>query len=178
MKKIITYLIGILILITSVSATDLSEYPAFMLEEGRFNAVFVVGDHASAEDVIGSIDVATSLQHNLDTQIPIGAAKLASEVGSVMSLNAVVIGGPCANAAASELMGDPANCLEGFVKGKGFIRLYENGDNVQMLIAGATALDTRKACRVLANYKDHGLSGDKIDVIGTNLLDIQITKND
>jgi len=45
-------------------AADLSEYPGkLFFKNGQFNGVIVVGDKAAAEDVVGSIDIATSLQY-------------------------------------------------------------------------------------------------------------------
>ena len=44
------------------AAADLSAYPGFLLADGQFNGLFVVGDNAAASDVVGSIDIATALQ--------------------------------------------------------------------------------------------------------------------
>jgi len=85
------------------------------------------------------------------TQIEVGAAKLASEVADITAVNAIVIGGPCANAAAATLMGNPSPCYAGFTEGEATVKLYENGGNVAMLIAGATGDDTRTAAKVVAN---------------------------
>lgn len=46
-------------------AADLSEYPSMFVQNGQFDGVIVVGDKAAAEDVVGSIDIATSLQYAL-----------------------------------------------------------------------------------------------------------------
>jgi len=44
-----------------------------------------------------------------------------------------------------------------------------------MLVAGFSALDTRRATRVLMNYEDYDLSGDEMEVSGTSLTDISVT---
>ena len=44
-------------------AADLSDFPAPFVENGRFNAQIVVGAAASTPDVIGSVDIATTLQY-------------------------------------------------------------------------------------------------------------------
>lgn len=43
-------------------ATDLSDYPAQFIEDGIFNGAIVVGENAAARDIMGSIDIAASLQ--------------------------------------------------------------------------------------------------------------------
>ena len=111
--------------------------------------------------------------------IEVGAAKLDSEVSDVTAVNAIVVGGPCANAAAAQLTGVSKSipeCLSGLnlEEGKAIIKLYENGDKVAMLVAGATALDSRRACRVVANYDQYALSGTEVEVTGTSLTDITV----
>ena len=57
------------------------------------------------------------------------------------------------------------------------IKVKDTGTgNVAMLVAGATALDTRRASRVLANYGDYALSGSEVEVTGTSLSDISVSK--
>ena len=114
------------------------------------------------------------------TPIAVGAAKLASEVADVTAVNAIVIGGPCANAAAATLVGVASTipeCLAGLSlkEGNAIVKLYENGDNVAMLVAGATALDSRRAARVLANSADYALEGMEVVVSGTTLTDITVS---
>jgi len=109
------------------------------------------------------------------TPIQVGTAKLASEVTDITAQNMIVVGGPCANAVASKLMGSPAVCTEGFTEGKAMIKLYEQGGNVAMLVAGATALDTRRAARALANFDQYKFKGTEMQVTGTTLTDISVT---
>jgi hypothetical protein len=110
------------------------------------------------------------------TPIQVGTAKLASEVRDITAQNMIVVGGPCANAVARELMGATmATCLEGFTEGKAMIKLYEQGSKVAMLVAGMSALDTRRASRVLANYDQYALSGMEVEVSGTTLTDISVS---
>ena len=108
-------------------------------------------------------------------------AKLDSEVEDLKAQDTIVIGGPCANAAAAELMGYPKNCLKGFELGKGFIRIYEHDNgNIAILAAGTLALDTRRVTHVLANYKDYkgNLEGTEAVVSGVSLTDIVIKQVD
>ena len=48
---------------TGVLAQDLSAYPSPFIQNGQFNGLIVVGDQADSSDVLGSIDIATSLQY-------------------------------------------------------------------------------------------------------------------
>ncbi len=112
------------------------------------------------------------------TPIEVGSSKLASEVADITAQNAIVVGGPCANAAAATLMGNPANCAEGFTEGKAMVKLYENGGKVALLVAGASAMDTRRAARVIADYakwQEKGvLKGTEVEVAGTSFTDITV----
>ncbi|MBN1156033.1 S-layer protein [Candidatus Woesearchaeota archaeon] len=110
--------------------------------------------------------------------IPVSASKLASEVADITAQNAIVVGGPCANSASAKLMGNPADCAAGFVEGKAMIKLFENDGNVALLVAGYSALDTRRATTVLANHGDYAdsLVGTEVVVSGTTLSDIKVSK--
>ncbi len=104
-------------------------------------------------------------------RIEVGAAKLASEVSDVKGQNTILVGGPCANAAAATVMGNPADCTAGFVPGEGKIQLFEHANgNVAMLVAGYSAVDTRNAAAVVANYGDYkaSLKGTKVTVKKVN----------
>ncbi len=149
----------------SDEAEDLTvEYPS--LQRGAH--VFVVAGEYSLEKKTGG--VAQRIQ-----KIKVGAAKLASEVADVTAFNAIVVGGPCANAAAAALLGNPADCTAGFAPGKAVIKLFENRGKVAVLVAGYDALDTRRAARVLANHQDFNLKGKEVVVTGTSLTDIRVS---
>ncbi|MEM3450762.1 MAG: hypothetical protein QW439_04365, partial [Candidatus Woesearchaeota archaeon] len=64
----------------------------------------------------------------------------------------------------------------GFEPGKAFIRLYEQNGKVAILVAGYEGEDTLRASRVLADYKKYGLSGTSVEVTGTSLTDITVSK--
>ncbi len=99
-------------------------------------------------------------------RIEVGATKLASEVASVGAQNLILVGGPCANAAAAEAKGSPADCAAGYEAGKGLIELIDTGaGNVALLVAGYSAADTRAATGVVANYGDYELAGDAMEVV-------------
>jgi hypothetical protein len=173
-----TLLLAFVLLFTGmVYAADLSDYPSLFISKGLLDVVFIVGDHANIADAIGAVDVATSLQFYTDNKVA-SSAMLASEVESLNSSNMIVIGGPCANPIAAQLLGYPNNCMEGFTRGRAIVRLFDNGNTVSMVIAGATAADTRRACRAVANFNDFKdqFKGSAIQVTGTSLTDISISR--
>ena len=71
-----------------------------------------------------------TLARKLIKKINVGAAKLASEVNDITKVNAIVIGGPCANKAAAELLGNK-DCESGFQPGKAMIKMFEHGETLQ-----------------------------------------------
>ena len=109
--------------------------------------------------------------------IQVGTAKLDSDISDVAGQNMIVVGGPCANSVAFTLMGSPADCAAGFQEGEAMLKLFEqtNG-NVALLVAGYGAMDTRRAAKVLANYKDYAasLKGKEVKVKGTTLSDVKV----
>jgi hypothetical protein len=112
--------------------------------------------------------------------ITVGSAKLASEIaGQETSQNLILVGGPCINVAAATLMGSSSplcGAASGLSEGEAVVKLFENGDNVAMLVAGWSAADTRRATKVVAEYQDYAdkLVGSEVVVTGTSLSDINV----
>jgi hypothetical protein len=105
----------------------------------------------------------------------VDATRLDSEIASVSSNNLVVVGGPCVNTVAAELLGNPSDCAEGFRPGVARVKLFENGDNMAMLVAGYSGQDTRLAGQVLARSERWAqLSGDEVEIEGTTASDATI----
>ncbi|MBI3035225.1 hypothetical protein HYY71_02790 [Candidatus Woesearchaeota archaeon] len=147
---------------SSEPATFEIDYP----ESQRYPLVYITTKGASFSEVGASTTEAVTVQ-----RIQVGAAKLASEVSDVNAQNAILVGGPCANAAAATVMGNPADCTAGFTPGEGMIQLWEHTNgNVAMLVAGYGAVDTRNAAAVVANYGDYkaNLKGAKVTVKKVN----------
>ena len=168
--------ICIFLLIISTVAADLANFPKMFVRAGKADVVVIVGKAAQAEDVVGAIDIVTMLQFETGQNRQIDVARLDTEVDDLYEQNSIVVGGPCANSAAARLLDFPANCLEGFEVGNSIIRLYEFPNNRKsILVAGMTALDTRRATTVLANYKDYNLSGTEMRIAGVSLTDVQIS---
>jgi len=85
--------------------------------------------------------------------------KFDTDVTSATAQNVVSVGGPCANAVTSALLGNPEVCYEGFEAGKAMLKLVENGENVALVVAGGTGEDTWRASKILQNYDQYTLSG-------------------
>lgn len=50
-------------LLGATATADLAQYPEPFIKDGNFNALMVIGNTAAPEDIIGGIDVASSLQY-------------------------------------------------------------------------------------------------------------------
>ncbi len=106
----------------------------------------------------------------------VDATKLDSEVADAKAQNLVVVGGPCVNTVAAELLGNPSDCTEGFTPGKARVKLFEHANgNVAMLVAGYSGADTRLAGKVIANRASE-LSGKELVVEGTTYADAKLSK--
>ena len=159
----------------SSTGTDQDDLTIWVPKTSTRANVFVTSGEVTKSD---PTDVEAGTQTFYETApIEVGSAKLASEAGDVKAMNAIVVGGPCANTAAAALMGNPADCAAGFEEGKAMLKLFENNGNVAILVAGYSAMDTRRAARVLANadtYKGK-LVGKEVVVAGTSFTDITVS---
>lgn len=106
----------------------------------------------------------------------IDATRLDSEVSDAKAQNLIVVGGPCVNSVAAELMGNPTNCAEGFTPGKALIKLWEHDNGkYAMLVAGYSGADTRLAGRVIAHrFQDKSFKGTELEVSGTTHSDAKL----
>jgi hypothetical protein len=86
----------------------------------------------------------------------------------------IVMGGPCANTVAFDLMNKPADCAAGFTEGKAKIKFFAAQN--ALLVAGFSASDSQGAARVLANYADYKLTGSEVEVVTTNLASLTVNK--
>ncbi|MBW2996229.1 hypothetical protein KY332_02905 [Candidatus Woesearchaeota archaeon] len=159
---------------------DLSDYPYPFVDGCDFNGAIVVGDNAPAEDVTGATDISSTLavSGEIDGEacnVDMPPNKLASEVTDVSAQNVISVGNPCDNAISGELWGNPIDCDMGLSEGQARIKMYNLGGNIQLLVAGPTTEDTRRAARVLYNYTDFILSGEEVCVTGTTLDDMEVS---
>jgi hypothetical protein len=111
-------------------------------------------------------------------KVDVGAPMLDEEVADWKAQNVIVVGGPCVNTVAAELMGNPEDCAAGFEEGKAKIKLFHDiagqEDNVALLIAGMTGDDTRRACSVMNSYSDYELEGVEVEMTATSDEDISL----
>jgi hypothetical protein len=124
--------------------------------------VFVAETGATTTTTTGSDEEGCQV---VETQNPISSTvnKFDTEVSNYQSSNVIAIGGPCANSVASALLGNPEVCYEGFEEGKSILQLFEHGDNVALLVAGATGKDTRAASKIIQDYENYDLQGTKME---------------
>ena len=124
----------------------------------------------------GATSSSSSASGDMKAVTFVDATKLDSEVADVKAQNLVVVGGPCVNTAAAELLGNPSDCTEGFTPGKARVKLFEHANgNVAMLVAGYSGADTRLAGKVIANRASE-LSGKELVVEGTTYADAKLSK--
>ncbi|MBS3135456.1 hypothetical protein J4401_00680 [Candidatus Woesearchaeota archaeon] len=86
-------------------------------------------------------------------KIDVGATKLASEiVGKETTMNVILVGGPCANAAVEKTSADFPTCTGWtLTSGEALIQLVNHANgNVALLVAGTLAADTKAATSIVA----------------------------
>lgn len=98
---------------------------------------------------------------------------LDSEISDATAYNLIVVGGPCANSIAEDVFG--VTCSDWPYKaGEGVVKLVANGNKAAMLVAGTSALDTRRTAKAIKDYKSYAFSGTEAIVKGTTLSDITV----
>ncbi len=137
-------------------------------DEAAYANVFIAP--MSATTVVGESGELTA-----DTVNPfsVGLAVLDSDAEG-MSKNMIVVGGPCVNTVAADLMENPEVCTEGFEPGKAMLKYFERNGNDALLVAGYEAQDTVGASYVLADYDEYDLEGDEVEVVVTSLDQISV----
>ncbi len=148
MKKV-WWLIALL-LVPAVNAALISDWPMFFVKDNKFSAKYVVGEEAPALDVVSATVISTSLAKFENITTDVGTSMLDSEVSNVMTINAIVVGSPCDNRAAYQLMGSPEPCYKNLGAGLGYIRVFDNNGKVQLLITGLDERDRNAAAKYLA----------------------------
>jgi len=106
-------------------------------------------------------------------RIAVGSAVLDTDVTYDQD-NMIVVGGPCVNVIAAQMLKNPADCTEGFEQGHAWLKLVDTGAHTALLVAGYGAQDTQGASRVLAEYADYDLSGMEADVVVESLTNIMV----
>lgn len=145
-----------LLLAMTASAYTISDYPYFFAKNSTVDALYVVGEEAPALDVVSATLISSSLaRYNMTTKV--GTSKIDSEVPDVTIKNAVIIGSPCENAAAAQLLGNPNPCYANLSGNTGYIKLFERFGKVQILITGLSEKDRHAAAKYLAEQNLKGI---------------------
>ena len=139
---------------------DLSIFPEMFIKYGNFDGILVVGDKASASDVVAQSNL-IQLFVSYTGKTMIGTAKLASEVGT-LEQNIISIGSPCHNPISAQIMVEPKPCDKWLEPGKAFILLYYYKGYTHMVIEGYSDKGTRDAVNFLVNSKIGSLGGANV----------------
>ena len=146
------------------SSDSQDEYTLWYNNEQLYASVFA----SAGGDVSSASSGTTSQQVN---PIEVGAALLDTDYTSALgSDNLIVVGGPCVNNVAMSLMGNPADCTEGFAEGKAKVKLFaHDSGKVSMLVAGYTYIDTQAASRAIASGEIGSVSGMEAEISVTSV---------
>lgn len=107
--------------------------------------------------------------------IGVGLAVLDTDAEALFGTTKLIaVGGPCVNTIAARLMGNPADCTQGFTPGKAIIKLF-TAQNA-LLVAGYSAQDTLGASYVLGDYEDYNLAGTEVEVVVADLNSITVNQ--
>lgn len=161
---------------------DLSSYPDTFISEGGSGLVFsghiTLGSNANSSDTLAAIDIATGIRfYDPDgtgsaPQIEVGTAKLDTEI-NWRDQPVIAVSTGCINENAEEIlleMGLDCSDLDA-----GIIALDSIGSHPYLVVAGKSAIDARRAARVLGNYEDYDLEGTCMVVTGTDFTNIQMS---
>lgn len=121
----------------------------------------VVGAQAEAQDIVTATNLANALKQ---LGITFEDTLLDSEVPDLTAGNFIVIGTPCANLRAAELIGLDSTKLKKqcllIPEGEGQIRLVPtSAASIALLITGGSSRDVEDAAERLINYQEQPLSG-------------------
>jgi len=174
MKKIITSVFVFLILIASIYALDLSDYPSMFIKDGKFDGVIVVDDKAFAEEIIAAQDISLGLQGTTcesSCDINPGQLRLASEIDDPKEINLIYIDSKC-NSIMRALLEVPY-CEERLKEGEATLKLLNHNGKAQLMVTGYSPSEIRDAGKILKNYQEYDLSGKEIK-LNTDDYDLEV----
>jgi hypothetical protein len=159
-KAVILFIFILTVVCASAADVTLKDYPYFFVEDGLFNAKYVVGEEAPAVDTVSTTVLSTNLARFEDIKTAVGNSALDSDISNIHKVDAIVIGNPCINNAARQLEHNPKNCEEGLANSTGYIKLFSTGNKVQILITGISAEDRQIMAKKLAEGDLDNFNGD------------------
>ncbi|MCD6483170.1 MAG: S-layer protein, partial [Candidatus Aenigmarchaeota archaeon] len=135
----------------------------------------IPADQQKALVYVGKLGSTTTEGGTYKEYVPIttAIAKLDTEVNTAaLDHNLVVVGGPCANRVAAELMGvnfgQWPECAAGIEQDSAIIKIFDdafNSGKVAVLVAGYNAENTRAAASILQQYDTKLADIDASEVI-------------
>lgn len=142
---------------------QLSMYPIPFMKDGVTNTNFVIGYNGAGSDAMVVTRIVTGMKTTNTRPGYEEGALLDTDFDKMdKDLNYIIIGNPCQNRFAAELMGNPEDCASVIPEGKALIKLFKNGDTTYtLLVAGGTPDDTLKAGDVLSEYWKHDLDNNE-----------------
>ena len=160
----------------------LSDFGTYVLEEtddsGQYVRAYIPAEEVLYDMFLLPVDSSVTVTKSSTGAVSINAIAVGMAIqdkdATLGSKPYIVVGGPCVNTVAAELMGSPEDCVAGFAEGKAMIKLYS--EKSALLVAGYSGKDTEGAARVLSNYKDFGFSGTELEVVTTNLASLSVKK--
>tara|TARA_Y100000310_G_scaffold138289_2_gene137199 strand:+ start:13661 stop:14554 length:894 start_codon:yes stop_codon:yes gene_type:complete len=153
MKRNIMFLAFFLLTISSVSATAESIYD--YLQEVDQQYFLVLGLNGKGGDSLAAIDVAVSIKKFNRFSLDIETV-IEGEINK--EFNKILVGHPCDNSLID------LSCEEWpYKKGEAVIMVQGN----DLIIAGTTVDDTRKAAKIIANYPKHSILKKELKVVVT-----------
>ena len=109
--------------------------------------------------------IALSLQTQTEGRVAVDSIVFDRDIEDVNAQNLIIVGGPCVNTVAAELLGNKPDCTEGFTDGAGKIQLIPlENDNYALLVAGKWGEDTRRAGTVVARFEEYNLKGNEMQI--------------
>ncbi len=158
------------------SPNNLNTFPyPFVTYETYKDTILFVGATAPASDTLALVDIATMLQYT--SKMPIEPiVKLDSEFteSQLYEYNIIAIGNPCDNKIIGRITPEYTCEKWRFSEGQAVIKITNKFGKGTMIVSGSTRTDTRRAAKVLANYKDYNLKGEEVCVTGTSFEDIKV----
>ncbi len=154
------YAILIVLLSFNVCAYNLDQYPDMFVSSNRLKVTVVVGDNALASDTVGAIEIVSSFYEMNYSSVDITSV-LASEVEDISDGNYLLVGGPCANDLSAKLMDFPPVCSDSIPPNSGILKLFDLKKGTTLMVAGSSALDTRRVSLVLSNFEKHDFPAEK-----------------
>jgi len=161
---------------------NLSSYPLTFQTDGLFNGYAVVGVAAPVTDNLAMTDIIANMMYHDEegdlTRIQVGdAARLDTEIADPQAQNLIIVGNPCHNSIAAQILGKnyapgDQQCYgnNGINPGTAKIIMLESIDTskLALIVAGYSEADTRSAARIIA-YRPDELTGCEVTVVGTTL---------